>query len=107
MQTQNKFFDDIARVAGGALGAIGGLKEEIERMVHQVTEKALSRMDMVSREEFEAVKAMASQARMENEALAARLAELESCTKAKPTSKPRRKSPAPRKTSTTNKTESK
>ncbi|WP_019646333.1 accessory factor UbiK family protein [Novispirillum itersonii] len=77
MQTQSRLFDDLARVAGGALGALSGVREEIELLVRGRLESLLADMDLVSREEFEAVKAMAAEARAENERLAARLATLE------------------------------
>lgn len=77
MQTQSRLFDDLARVAGGALGALSGVREEIELLVRGRLESLLADMDLVSREEFEAVKAMAAEARAENERLAARLAALE------------------------------
>lgn len=81
MQTQNRLFDDLARVAGGALGALSGLREEIELLVRQRLERVLADMDMVSREEFDAVKAMAAEARAENERLAAQVAALEARVK--------------------------
>jgi BMFP domain-containing protein YqiC len=77
MQTQNRLFDDLARVAGGALGAFSGLREEIELLVRGRIERVLTDMELVPRDEFEAVKAMAAEARAENERLAARLAEVE------------------------------
>lgn len=77
MQTQSRLFDDLARVAGGALGALSGVREEIELLVRGRLESLLADMDLVSRDEFEAVKAMAAEARAENERLAARLAALE------------------------------
>lgn len=77
MQTQNRLFDDLARVAGGALGALTGLRDEIELLVRQRMERVLADMDLVPREEFDAVKAMAAEARAENERLAKRVAELE------------------------------
>lgn len=77
MQTQNRIFDDLARVAGGALGALSGLREEVELLVRQRLERLLSDMDLVTREEFDAVKAMAAEARAENERLLKRIAELE------------------------------
>ncbi|MDA8231880.1 MAG: accessory factor UbiK family protein [Magnetospirillum sp.] len=77
MQTQNPFFDDLARVAGGALGALSGLKAEFEALVRQQMERWFSTMDLVPREEFEAVRAMAVKAREEQEALAERVAALE------------------------------
>lgn len=77
MQVDNKLLDDLARVASGALGAFSTLREEAEAQMRQQFERILSRMDMVSREEFDAVKAMAIKAREEQEILAARLAALE------------------------------
>ena len=77
MQSQNRFFDDIARVASGAVGAISGVRGEIESRLRDQLERVLAGMDLVSREEFEAVKAMAVKAREENEQLAARVAALE------------------------------
>jgi BMFP domain-containing protein YqiC len=77
MQTQNRIFDDLARAASGALGALGGLKAEIESQVKALVERFLKSQDLVTREEFEAVKEMAAKARAENEALAQRLAALE------------------------------
>lgn len=77
MQTQNRIFDDLARVTGGALGALSGVREEIELLVRGRIERVLADMELVPRDEFEAVKAMAAEARAENERLAARLAALE------------------------------
>lgn len=77
MQTDNRLFDDISRVATGALGAFAGLSREIEALVRQRVERFIGGLDLVSRDEFEAVKAMAERARAENEALSARLAVLE------------------------------
>jgi BMFP domain-containing protein YqiC len=58
MQTNSKMFDDIARLASGALGTAQGMKTEIDNLVHQRMEKMISKMDLVPREEFDAVKAM-------------------------------------------------
>ncbi|GAA4252795.1 accessory factor UbiK family protein [Azospirillum formosense] len=77
MQVDNKILDDLARVAGGALGALSSLREEAEAQMRQQFERVLSRMDVVSREEHEAVRAMAAKAREEQEAMAERLAALE------------------------------
>jgi len=77
MQTQNRFFDDLARVAAGALGTLSGVKSEVEARLREQLERALAGMDLVSRDEFEAVKAMAAKARSEQEDLANRLAALE------------------------------
>jgi len=78
MQSQSRFFDDIARMANGAVGALSGVRGEIEARVRDQLERILAGMDLVSREEFEAVKAMAAKARDEQEVLLARVAELES-----------------------------
>jgi BMFP domain-containing protein YqiC len=77
MQTENRLFDDLARVAGGAFSTLTSLREEIETRVRERVERLLADMDLVPREEFEAVKAMAQKARMEQEAMAERLAVLE------------------------------
>jgi BMFP domain-containing protein YqiC len=77
MQTQNPFLDDLAKMAQGLVGGLSGLKHEIDTRVREQFERILGRMDLVTREEFEVVKAMAAKARMEQEAMAARLAELE------------------------------
>jgi hypothetical protein len=77
MQTSNRFFDDIAKMASGALHTLGGLREEIETRVRERVERWAAEMDLVTREEFDAVSAMAAKAREEQERLAARLASLE------------------------------
>ena len=77
MQTDNRLLDDIARAASGALGALSGVRNEIEAQLRAMMERWLKSQDLVTREEFEVVKEMASRARTENEALAARLAALE------------------------------
>jgi BMFP domain-containing protein YqiC len=77
MQTENRLLDDLARAASGALGALAGVRGEIEAQLRSRLEAWLKAQNLVAREEFEAVKAMAAKARLENEALAARIAELE------------------------------
>ena len=77
MQSQNRIFDDIARVAAGAVGAISGVREEIEARLRDQLERVLAGMDLVSREEFEAAKAMAAKAREEQERLLRRIETLE------------------------------
>ena len=72
-----KLIDDIARVATGALGSLGDIRAQVRRQVRERVEQVMERMDLVTREEFEAVEAMAVKAREENEALAKRLAALE------------------------------
>ena len=78
MQSQNRFFDDLARVANGAVGALSGVRADIEARLRDQLERILAGMDLVSREEFEAVKAMAAKARDEQEELLRRIAVLES-----------------------------
>ena len=77
MQTQNRLLDDLARVASGAIGVAAGMRGEIEARLREQFERILSQMDLVTREEFDAVKAMAAKARQEQEDLAERLAVLE------------------------------
>ena len=77
MQSQNRFFDDVARVASGAVGAISGVRGEIETRLRDQLERLLAGMDLVSREEFEATKAMAAKAREEQELLQHRVEVLE------------------------------
>src|SRR5215472_7036217 len=77
MQSENRFFDDLARVASGAMGAVAGVRTEMETLVKQRFERLLADMDLVRRDEFEAVKAMAARARSEQEDLTLRVAALE------------------------------
>lgn len=76
-QTSNPLLDELARMMTDAAGAAQGMKREVETLMRSQGERMLREMDVVSREEFEAVKAMAEKARAENEALAARVAVLE------------------------------
>jgi BMFP domain-containing protein YqiC len=76
-QTTNRFFDELAKLMTDAAGAAEGLRREVETLLKAQGERVLREMDLVKREEFEAVKAMAGKARAENERLEARLAELE------------------------------
>ena len=77
MQTNNKLLDDLARVASGALGVASGMRDELEGVMRQRFARVVGDLNVVDREEFEAVKAMAAKARTEQEALAARVAALE------------------------------
>lgn len=77
MQVDNKLLDDLARVAGGALGALSSLREEAQSHLRQQFEQILARLDVVTREEFDAVRAMAAKAREEQEVLAERVIALE------------------------------
>lgn len=77
MQNESRFFDDIAKLATNAAGALSGVRDEFDTLLRQQAERLIAQMDLVPREEFEVVKAMAQKAREENEALSARLADLE------------------------------
>jgi len=76
-QTNNRFFDEIGRLMNDAAGAAQGVKREVDTVLRTQAEKFLRDMDLVKREEFEAVKDMARLAREENEALKARISALE------------------------------
>ena len=76
-QTNNRFFDEIGRLMNDAAGAAQGVKREMDTVVRNQAEKILNDLDIVKREEFEAVKDMARLAREENEALKARIVVLE------------------------------
>src|SRR5919201_6053927 len=76
-QTTNRFFDEIGRLMNDAAGAAQGMKREFDTVWRSQAEKFLRDLDLVKREEFDAVKDMARLAREENEALKARIAALE------------------------------
>lgn len=77
MESRKRVFDDAARVAGGALGTLSGIRREVEGLVRHQLDRMLSGMDLVTRDEFNAVKEMAVRARSENERLEARLEAIE------------------------------
>ena len=77
MQTSNRILDDMAKVASGAVSAVTGVKGDADNFLRRHVEKLLTEMDLVTREEFDAVKAMAANARAEQEKLEARVAEIE------------------------------
>lgn len=77
MNRERRFFDDLARLADGAWTSASALRDEFEAHIRDRLEAVLERMDLVRRDEFEAVRAMAAKAREENEALAERVAALE------------------------------
>ena len=83
MQTENRFLDDLARVASGALGSLAGVRTEVEARLKQQFRRILEEMDLVPRDEFDAVKAMVAKARKEQLALSKRLAALETAAGAK------------------------
>ena len=75
--TSSRFFDELAKLMTNAAGAAQGVRKEIDTLVQGQVERVLNNLDVVKREEFEAVRAMAQKAREENDRLAARIAELE------------------------------
>ena len=77
MQSKNKVFDDLSQLMTNAMGVAQGAKEEANNAMKSMMDRWLADRDLVTREEFDAVRAMAQKAREENEALAARLADLE------------------------------
>lgn len=91
MQSRNKVFDDISDMFTNAMGVAQGAKDEANTAMKSWIERWMAERDLVSRDEFDAVRAMAQKAREENEALKARLDALEAKAKPKP-----RKKPAPR-----------
>jgi BMFP domain-containing protein YqiC len=76
-QTTNRFFDEVARLMNDAAGVAQGVRREFDTLFRTQAERILSDLDVVKREEFEAVKDMVRLAREENEALKARIAALE------------------------------
>ena len=77
MQTRNKVFDDISQLMTNAMGVAQGAKDEAETAMKGLIDRWLADRDFVTREEFDAVRAMAQKAREENEALKARIEALE------------------------------
>ncbi len=81
MQTRNKILDDISQLMTNAMGVAQGAKDEAETAMSSMMDRWLADRDFVTREEFDAVRAMAQKAREENEALKARLDALENAGK--------------------------
>ncbi|WP_170478459.1 accessory factor UbiK family protein [Ruegeria arenilitoris] len=77
MQTRNKILDDMSQLMTNAMGVAQGAREEAENAMKSMIDRWLADRDFVTREEFDAVRAMAQKAREENAALEARLAEIE------------------------------
>jgi BMFP domain-containing protein YqiC len=93
MQTSNRLLDDLAKVASGAASTLAGIKDEINGLIRQQLERLVADLDLVGREEFEAVKATAATARAEQEKLEKRMVRLEAklpATKKPPTSRTRK-----------------
>ncbi len=102
MSDRPRFFDDLAGVAGGAISALAGLREEAEAVVRARTDEAIRRLDLVRREELEAVAELAANARAGQEAaeatlaaVLARLDALEARMAATPPAEPLGEPPAP------------
>jgi len=87
MQSENRLFEDFVKVMNGAAGTLAGMTREAQAAMQDRFRDWIGGLDLVSREEFEAVKAMAAAAREENERLAARLDALEGKGKAAPRKK--------------------
>jgi len=83
MQTRNKIFDDISQLMTNAMGVAQGARDEAETAMKSLMDRWLADRNFVTREEFDAVRAMAQKAREENEALSARIAALEAAPKKK------------------------
>ena len=75
--TSSRFFDEIAKLMTSATGAAQGVRKEVDTLVQAQVERVLNNINVVKREEFDVVRDMAEKARMENDRLAARVAELE------------------------------
>lgn len=93
-----KFFDELARVMTSAAGAAQGVRSELDTLFRTQAERVLNELDVVQREEFDAVREMAVKARKENEALKAQLAELEKLLAKSQPKAPKKRAPAKRKT---------
>jgi BMFP domain-containing protein YqiC len=92
----NRILDEFAKLMTDAAGAAQGVRREMETAFRGQAERILNSMDVVQREEFEAVREMALKARAENEKLSARLAELESQLNATAPEKPKKTAASPR-----------
>ena len=84
MQTNSKIFDDFARLASGAVGTAQGMKTEFDNLIHQRLERMMTKMDLVPREEFDAVKAMVMSLTETVEQQASKIESLEKKLAAKP-----------------------
>jgi len=84
VQSENRIFDDLAKMMNGVVGTMAGMGREAEGSMREKMREWVGGMDFVARDEFEAVKAMAAAARDENEALKARITALEQASKKAP-----------------------
>lgn len=92
MQSENRIFDDLSRLVNGVAGTVAGMGREFEGQARERAKAWIGELDFVSREEFEAVKALAAQAREQVATLEARIAALEA-GRATDESAPAKKSP--------------
>ncbi len=105
MQSEKRIFDDLAKVLNGVAGTVAGMGREAEASMRERAREWAGGLDLVSRDEFDAVKALAANARSETDALAKRVAALEAAigvkaapaAKSAPKPKPAAKKPAPKK----------
>ena len=81
MQTQSSVFDDLARLMTGAMGIAQGMSDEARSFMRSQADRFVAEMDLVGRDEFDAVKQLAAEARAEAEALRERVAVLEAALK--------------------------
>ncbi len=103
MQSEKRIFDDLAKVLNGVAGTVAGMGREAEASMRERAREWAGGLDLVTREEFDAVKQMAATARSEAEALAKRVASLEallgakaaSTSKTKPKTAPKKAAPKP------------
>lgn len=95
LNTDNRFFDEIAKMATGAVGAFAGIREQVQHEIKTQINRFIAEMDFVPREDFEVVEAMAREARIQNENLAGRVVALEAALGLK--NKPQAKKAAPKK----------
>ena len=90
MQSENRLFEDFVKMMNGAAGTFAGMGREAESSMRQKMRDWVGGLDMVSRDEFDAVKAMAAAARDDNDALRARIEKLEGAARAsKPAKQPK------------------
>jgi BMFP domain-containing protein YqiC len=85
LKKDNRFFDDLAKVATGAVGALSGVREQIHAEIKSQINRFIAEMDFVPREDFEIVEDMAREARLANQKLEKRIAELEKKSSGKKT----------------------
>lgn len=97
MQSQNRIFDDFVKFVNGAAGTVAGMAREGEQGARERAREWIGGMDFVSRDEFDAVKAMAAAARDENDALKSRIEALEAKLDdaARTTAAPKKPRPGP------------